>query len=130
MHNLTDTPESSVQPSAELLTNKGEGFSALVRLAQIAEELRRAADRNDLEVVIAAAALLGPTMDQCSHLRGVNAKAAAIAAEIQALLHDCETILTASMQDVGSEMRRLGNGKRALALARSRCRFQAPVRCL
>ncbi len=119
-----------MQPSAELSANKGEGLSALVRLAQIAEELRRAADRNDIEVVMAAAALLGPTMDRCSHLYGVNAEAAAMAAEIQALLHDCEKILTVSMQDVGSEMKRLGNGKRALALARSRCRFQAPARCL
>jgi len=74
--------------------NEGSGLSALVRLRQIVEELRRAAERNDLEVAMAAAALLGPTMKQCAHLRDPRAEGAAEAAEmaleIHSLLRECE----------------------------------------
>ena len=130
MHKPTAAVTANWQSPEGTPAVNGDGLSALTRLAQIAEELRRAAERNDLEVVMDAAALLGPTLTRCEHLYGVNAEAAGIASEIQSVLLECEIVLTASMKDVGSDMKRLRNGKRALAMARTQCRHQAPARNL
>ncbi len=94
----------------------------LVRLRQIVEELRAAANRNDLVVVQAAAALLGPTAARCLEARHAHPEsareAAEIAKQIEAALLECETILTATRLSVTTQMKRVQNGKRAVAQAR------------
>jgi len=106
----------------------------LLRLRQISEELRGAAQRNDLEVVRAAAKLLRPTVDRCIDLRdrlsdGAG-EAAQVALQIHTLLAECETILTQSMLGVAAEMKRIRQGKRTLASRRSRSTSAAPGRTL
>jgi hypothetical protein len=99
-------------------------ISPLVRLRQIAEELRAAARRNDLEVVRAAANLLLPTVEQCKLVTDRTSAAAGdtarIVLQIQDLLDESETILEAAMRGVGIEMKRIRQGKRSLAMVRSR----------
>jgi hypothetical protein len=106
------------------LSQRNESLQPLLRLRQIAEELRAAATRNDLEVVCAAAKLLEPTVARCIQARdseGVGAgDAAELALQIRQVLSDCEQILTQSMRGVSSEMKRIRQGKRAIKIARSR----------
>ena len=94
----------------------------LIRLHQIVEELRAAAKRDDREVVRAAAALLGPTVEQCKHLRdphaGCAGEAVQMAMQIHVLLAECEEILTTSLKGVAVKMKRIQQGKKALAMAR------------
>jgi hypothetical protein len=98
-------------------------LTPLMRLLQIAEELRAAAQRNDLEVVRAAARLLYPTMEQCKLARaGMSTGAgdtAQAALHIQLVLDECETILTTTMRGVANDMKRIRQGKRSLAIAHS-----------
>lgn len=116
--------------------------SGLVRLLQIAAELRGAARRSDLEVVMAAAALLGPTVTQCRQAKAVasndasprQAESAArirkTALQIHEVLAECEAILTAAQQGVAAEMKRIQQGKRALVLTRGRGQGRAAGRVL
>ena len=106
-------------------------LGALVRLRQIVEELRSAAGQNNLEVVMSAAALLGPTTDQCRHLPDIRAtgagQAAQIALQIHSLLAECEAILTTNLEGVGTEMKRIQQGKRAMAQARRHKPMPTPI---
>ena len=101
-----------------------ESLGPLLRLRQIVEELRAAAERNDLEVICAAANLLGPTVERCNELRDSDeigaGEAAELALQIRHLLADCEAVLTASMRSVSVEIKRIRQGKRAIMAARSR----------
>jgi len=86
-------------------------------------ELRRAARRNDLTVIRAAAGLLGPTVAACALARPAAAnpaETAALCTEIQALLAECEAALAASRQGVAAKMKRVVQGRRVLAQVRSR----------
>ena len=107
------------------MSQRKESLEPLLRLRQIVEELRTAAARNDLEVVCAAAKLLGPTVERCNQARdsdGVGAgEAAELAITIRRLLLDCEQILTASMRGVSTEMKRIRQGKKAIRMARAPC---------
>jgi hypothetical protein len=106
------------------VSQRKESLEPLLRLRQIVEELRAAAKRNDLEVVRAAAKLLAPTVEQCKQLRDADyvgaGEAAELALNIRHLLSECEQILTESMRGVSCEMRRIRQGKRAIAMARGR----------
>jgi hypothetical protein len=106
----------------------GDMPAPLLRLKQIAEELRAAALKNDLEVVCAAARMLGPTMRQCTEWREANPAvghpAVTTARQIGELLDECEGILIRARRSVADEMKRIRTGRRALAMARAR----VPVR--
>jgi hypothetical protein len=105
-----------------------DSLGPLVRLRQIACELRRAAEIRDLEVVRAAARLLAPTVAQCTAARdceqGAPHESVEMALEIRGLLAECEAILVGSLRSVAGEMKRLRNGGRALRLARSQVRVR------
>ena len=125
----------SEMPSDGLYSwNNGEGknkwdpreydLHPLVRLRQLAEEIRGAAGRNDLEVVCQAANLLAPALEQCKDVRDrltdSAGEAAQIAMQTQNILNDCESVLTIAMRGIAVEMRRIQQGKRVLKLARRR----------
>ena len=111
------------------MSQRNESLQPLQRLHQIVEELRAAAERNDLEVVCAAGKLLGPTVEQCTQMRDSDqvgaGEAAELALNIRRQLSVCEKILTDAMRGVSSEMKRIRNGKRAITLARG---SSAPIR--
>lgn len=108
-----------------------EELRPLVRLGQIVEELRRAAERNDLEVVCAAAHLLAPTLKQCTGLPRLQTTgtgdAGRLARQIQVHLAESEAILTSSMSRVAAEIKRVRVGKQALSLAQKDLPARGPA---
>jgi len=99
-------------------------FEPLLRLRQLAWEIRAAIARNDIEIVCQAAGLLPSALARWNALYPtlpVGAGAAAqIALDTRNLLNECEGALTQAMQKAQEAMRRRHRGKKLLAHTRSR----------
>ena len=114
---MPDDLYSTVNPEAGY-------YTPLLRLRQLAQEIRAAIDRNDLEVICQAASLLPSALVRWNDLYPTlpvgAGDAAQIALDTLNLLNECETVLTQAMQRVREEMRYLNQGKKMLAHSRSR----------
>jgi hypothetical protein len=125
MHNQMMPGEPEVKRKREVSISSEASEASLyplLRLRQLAEEIRGAANRNDLAVVCQAANLLAPTLARCLEARDQRAdsagEAAQLALQTRSVLLDCETTLTQTLRGIAAEMRRLQQGKRAISLAR------------
>ena len=101
-----------------------EALRALLRLNQLACEIRDAIARKDLAIVSQASSLLAPSLAHWHELsRDLDVTpgdAVQIALDTRRLLMECEGTLVKAMQDISLEMRRLQQGKRAIASLRAR----------
>ncbi|HLK61553.1 MAG TPA: hypothetical protein VKU00_33705 [Chthonomonadaceae bacterium] len=99
-------------------------FEPLLRLRQLAREIRAAITRNDLVIVSQAAGLLPSALARWNAVYPTlpvgAGDAAQIALETRNLLHECEVALTQAMLQVREEMRHRHKGKKLLISARSR----------
>ena len=122
MHKTGYAPTNNAGPRGKSMRppiEPTESLNPILRLRQIAEELRAAAKRNDLEVVSAAASLLEPTLARCGGLAASDPRTAGAAAEIalqiRTVLTECQAILTSSAHAVSEDMKRIRHGKRTIA---------------
>ncbi len=114
-----NAPTADASQSLEL-----EALRPLVRLRQLALEIQAALARDNLEIVYQATALLAPTLAQWKAASARDqldaAQVAQMIQETRALLDACEVRLTQKMGRVGQKLRRLHQGRRAIALVRKR----------
>ncbi len=75
-------------------------------------------------MIMAAAALLGPTVEQCGRMMDDSVirslEAEELTVQIRAMLSESELLLMRSMQRMSTEMKRIRIGKQSLALVRGR----------
>ncbi len=118
-HNVSADNASSASQSLEQ-----EALRPLVRLHQLALEIQAALARDNLDLVYRATALLAPTLAQWQATADRNiidaAQVTQMIQETRALLDACEVRLTQRMSRIGQKLRRLHQGRRAIALVRTR----------
>ncbi len=88
----------------------------LIRLKQIALDIRRALDLQDWELVAHASTLLPSALDDCSVIPSEafqnNARLAEMAREAFTLLNTCDTEMEERMEHITHDLRRLRMGQR------------------
>ncbi len=117
------TPTESREPDSDFRSQE-EALRPLERLRQLAVEIQAALARNNMELVHQATALLPSALARWEvaqrHLHVRAPEIAQMAQETRALLDTCEADLMQRRRQVGQKMRRLQQGRRAIALVRTR----------
>jgi len=120
------TPNQNALPPQNLPLDPAvaEELRPLLRLRQLAREIDAALANNNMELVSRAASLLAPTLahwkEKQPRLKVGAGEAAQIALDTQNLLDKCEATLQEAMQRIRERMRRLQQGKRAIAAVTDR----------
>jgi len=100
-----------------------EALRPLLRLHQIAMDIRNAITREDYDVMRKAARLLPSALANWEEVYNAlpisPGESVQIAIDTQRILSDCEVLLTKAMGRVAREMRRLRGGQRTVAYVNS-----------
>ncbi len=95
---------------------------SLLRLNQLASEIQNAISREDYDLVFQAASLLAPALshweaETAAHAPDAALETAGLASATQRALQDSETRLTAAKTRVGTQIRRVRQGRRVVSQA-------------